>query len=179
MKHRQALIHRVEQSRRSVGLENKARAGFGAGIVVLHGIFQAANGAHDRNGTIFKAKHLVEAAGLVERRHQEKIRSRLDLVRKGLVEIDARRDLLRIARRRGAKKFLVARRARAEHDELNLALHQRGKNIFNQVESFLRREARNHGQERRIALIGKAERAPELFFARVFQFETVLAIMVR
>jgi hypothetical protein len=43
----------------------------------------------------------------------------------------------------------------------------------------LRREARDHGQERCISLIGKAERAPELFFAGAFQFETVLAIVVR
>ena len=59
-------------------------------VVVLDGVDEAAGRPHDRQGAVAQAVHLVEAAGLEARRHQEEVGAGLDAVRAAVVELRAR-----------------------------------------------------------------------------------------
>ena len=90
------------------------------GIVILHGIFQAANGAHDGNRAIFQTEHLIEAARLVERRHQEQIGAGFNLMRQRFVKADAHaRPGPDNAPPRRGKNSSKRRLAAAEQDKLH------------------------------------------------------------
>src|SRR5207248_9128922 len=78
-----------------------------------------------------------------------------------------------------AKKFFIARLAAAEHGDLDAALDQRRKDVFNQIETLLRREARDHGDKRHIVFVGKVQGFSEGFFASAFPGETVFTVVVR
>ena len=68
---REAAIDGREHGRRIVVGENQAGARVVFRIVVLHGVFQAADGADDGNRAVFKTVHLIQTAGFEMRRHQE------------------------------------------------------------------------------------------------------------
>ena len=96
----------------------------------------------------------------------------------GFVKTDAHRHPVRVSRRGGAKKLFILRRAAAEQNDLNIALHQHVENALHQIESLLRCEARDHADNRRITLIWKAEHASELFLAGALSREAVFAVVM-
>src|SRR5206468_12765064 len=104
----------------------------------------AADGAHDRNRTVLETKHLVEATGLVKRRHQKESGARLDLMGEGFIEGDAHAHTVGIPRYGGAKELFEAGSAVAELAGLDMALYQQVEDGFNQIEPLLRGQARDH-----------------------------------
>ena len=69
-------------------VEHEAGAVAGALVVVDHGVGEAAGRAHDRQRPVAQAVHLVQAARLEARRHQEEVAAGLDAVRPRVVEAD-------------------------------------------------------------------------------------------
>ncbi len=74
-------VDRPRQAGGIVVIEHHAGALPGLRIEVLHRVGQPAGAAHDRDGAVAQAVHLVEAAGLVLRGHQEHVAGGLDPVR--------------------------------------------------------------------------------------------------
>src|SRR5919109_1144517 len=138
MKNLQALIDRAKQRSRLVGFKDKARASFGLGVALLHRVFQAADRAHDWNRAVLKAKHLIKSARFEWGGNKKNVGPRLNLVSEGFIETKAQADPVGMSARGSAKELFVARFAGAEQDELDVALHQRCENTFNQIKSFLR-----------------------------------------
>ena len=84
--------------------------------IVLHNrVVQAACCAHDGNCSIAQAVNLIQAAGLVARRHQKHIRAGFDFVRDGIVVSDFHADFRRIFLRQlaGRASHIADRRSRA------------------------------------------------------------------
>ncbi len=85
----QGLADGMEKGLRRVFSEFEAGA-------LIHGIRQAAGGAHDGHGAIAQAVHLVEPARLVTAGHQEHIGAGFDAVRQRIVVTDVHGDFRRV-----------------------------------------------------------------------------------
>src|SRR4051812_23270333 len=90
--------------------ENEAR------FALAHGIGESANRPDYRNRAVAQAVHLIEAAWLELRGHEEGVGSAFDEMRKRLVEADSRGDARRVLRRKIAPHVFISRLARAEDD---------------------------------------------------------------
>src|SRR5438067_7683760 len=80
------LARLVDECLRRVGAELEARALARRGVERLDRVVESARGANDWHCAVAHRVHLVQAARLVERGHQEDVRARLYLVRERLVE---------------------------------------------------------------------------------------------
>ena len=135
-----------------VRVEQEAGALAGRGFHCVHRVGQPAGATHDRHRAVAQAVHLVQAARLVARRHEEHVGAGLDPVRELVVVARCRTrpcagSALQPARTsaRSAPRRCRARRAaspRAQED---------GQHVVQQLEALLRRSAatRCRGRARR------------------------------
>src|SRR5215469_6479696 len=99
----------MQKSSARVLIELKARAGAAFKVELFDGIVQTAGCPHDRHSSIAQAVDLVEAAGLVARRHQEHIRTRFDEVSQPVIVGDDGTDATRkILRKRPEQSLVLA-----------------------------------------------------------------------
>ncbi len=98
-------------------LEHEARAFAGGRIERLHGVGQAAGLAHDGDRAVAQAEHLVQAAGLVARRHEQHVCTGLDQVSQLIIVAAVERRLAREGLVQPAEELLVAPLPGAEYDQ--------------------------------------------------------------
>src|SRR5271156_2055928 len=120
----QGGTQRVQQRPPVIRLELKSSPMMRFRVIVLHRIVQTACGPHHRHRTIAQAVYLVQAARLVSRRHQEDVRSRLNLVRQRVVVADLHAHAPWIFLGHVLEHLFVFRLARAQHHERQILLHQ-------------------------------------------------------
>src|SRR5215470_17776371 len=111
-------------------------------------VIQSADAAHDRRGAIFQAVHLIQSARLISRRHQENVCAGFDLVRERVVisEIDADLGGHRVAH--VLEIAHVTFGARTEQDEIRAGLHEAPDGLRDQIDPFLRSQARDDRDHR-------------------------------
>ncbi len=97
---------------------------------------------------VAQAVHLVQAAWLEPRRHQEQVRTPLNQVRQTLVEPDPRADPLRIACGESQPQVLVSSFSRAQQDKARIEPWQVVRQGGQQIESLLVHHPGNHPHKR-------------------------------
>ena len=150
--HSSAVLDRPGQAGRIVVVEHDAGSQPGLRIEVLHRIGQSAGVAHDGNGAVTQAVHLVEAAGLILRGHQEHVAGGLDPVRVFLAVAIAKRHAGGIVVRQLRQERFIARITTAQHRQAEFPLGQQSRQHFHhQVQSLLRGQATDHADQRQAA----------------------------
>ena len=148
--------------RQLIGVEvGKREAGALAGelIIRLHTVAQAAGLAHDRQCAVAHGDHLRQAAWLEVRRHEQKVAARIHAVRQRLIVANVGAQAALVPPLGAAHEVLVFGVAGAEeHERHVLAVHELVEHALHQVEAFLRRHARDHGDDGRV----RADLKPEL-----------------
>jgi hypothetical protein len=140
-------LQRIGQSRRVHALHDEAGALLRIGRHVGHRIEQPPHGRDDRWRAIGLAVHLVEAAGLEARRHEEDVGAGLDQVGEALVEPQVHGHLLRVLARRVLERLLQPRFALAQHHQLRAGGQQPRQRAEHQVDALLRREPAHHREQ--------------------------------
>ena len=115
---RECGLDRPAQAGGVVVFEDETGAGAGARVPGLHGVGEPAGAVHDGHRAVAQAVELVEAAGLVARRHEEHVGARLDQVGEVVVEAAVETDLAREGALQAAEHVLEPRLAAAEHHQL-------------------------------------------------------------
>ena len=110
-------------------------------VEIPHGVVQSPDGPHHRHGAVTQAVHLVQAAWLEPRRHQEQIRASLDQVRQRLIEADLRGHPIRMPRRQSEPQIFVSPFAVAEQHKRRVEPRQLVGNLGNQIKALSDRPA--------------------------------------
>ena len=137
----QGLTDSMEQGATVIIVELKASPGTVFEVEGVDGVVEATGRANDRNGAVAEAVDLVQAAGLITRRHQKNIGAGLDEVGEAIVIADDRADAAWEILSQGAEHVLVAAVARAKNSQQNVFVQQFANDRRDQVEALLIREA--------------------------------------
>ena len=129
-----------------------------------------------------EAVHLIQAARLEARRHQEHVGAPLDQMRDRLVEPDPDANPIRMQGSEAPPHVLIARLAGAEHDEGGVEPRQLICDSRDEVEALLIDHARNHADERprhRLLADGQAVRGEHGLLGRDLPRQIVWAVRRR
>ena len=108
---------------------------------VLDRVLETARGTDDGNRAVTQAVHLIQAAWLESRRHQEHVAAAFDQMRQPLVEADVDGHAVRVASLEILPEALVSRFPASEHHPRRVVGHQAVRASGNEVEPFLIRQA--------------------------------------
>ena len=107
-------------------------------IICLYRIFKSSGLTNDRNRTITHRHHLAKSAWFKQRRHQESICRRIDLVCTRLWISDISRNFVRILGMKMMKRILVLILTRSQNYKLNIQLcYHIIQYIRNEIKSLL------------------------------------------
>jgi len=134
---------------------------------ILHGIRQPARRADHRHRAVALAVHLVHAARLEPRRHQENVGAGFEQMRERLVEIQRDRDVGLMRGGQRCKLALELRVATPQHHELETARRQRGHDFDQPVDAFLLGQPRHRCEQR---LVDRRQARAQLHRALVVRF---------
>src|SRR5215831_2247995 len=146
-------------------MELKTIPGSRRSIKFLDRVIKATRCPHNRNSSIFETVNLIQAAGLKCRWHQKHIGAGLYLVGKRIVKADVDADSLRICVVQLLYASFVIPVARAENDQIGAGFHNAMRGLKEQVDSFLRCEARNQAKDRPFGFDRKPERIEQVGLA--------------
>ena len=152
-------------------VEHDARALARAGVEVPNRIREPPGAPHDGHRSVTQAVHLVEAAGLVSRGHQEGVAAGLDPVGEFLVLALAKRDAARMGRSQSRKELLALAVAAAQHREGEVSPRYRFRQCLEQqVDPLLPGQAGDDADQRpagtRVEAEALAQRLAHLRLAR-------------
>ena len=111
------------------------------------GIRQAAGFPDDGDGAVLHGVDLVEAAGLVARRHEEHVGPGLHEVGQLVVEGHQHPQFALILGGLGRQPAVIFLLAGAQDDHHEVPCHELGQHLGHQVEALLVRQAGDHGQD--------------------------------
>jgi hypothetical protein len=161
-------------------VEHEARALAGARIERCDGVGEPARIAHDRRRPVALRVHLVQAAGLVQRGHEEEVHAGLDHVRELLVEALPQHGAARELVPELAQEALVARVAVPERDEARIARREHARQgALEQLDALLVREPRDDAERRRVGRVRKADRLEQRLLVLLLAVEAPVGIARR
>src|SRR5688572_8982626 len=137
-----------EERLRRVLDESKPGAPARLRIDITNRVVETSCGPYDRNRSVSQAVHLIQAAWLESRRHQEDIRPALDQMCQLFVEPNACPDHRRVLGGLVAPQIFVPSITSAEHHEAGTELRQLISQRRYQVETFLIDHPRDHADQR-------------------------------
>ena len=142
------------------GIRSKLESvAFIRGIVkLLDCVIKSARCSHHRHGAVTHAVHLVESAGFIQRRHQEKISTGFNLMGQrlaGKAFVDAHAMRRRVVP--ALQEVFVFARARTESDEEGAGVENAARALSNQVVTLLLNQPRNDGDDGSLRLFRQIE----------------------
>src|ERR1039458_4074091 len=159
--------------------EFEPRAVAGRLVIILHRVVEAARGADDGQGAVLEGVNLVESAGLVQRRHEEEIATRLDEMAEFGREPDVRTDATGIRPGQVAKEVFGVHITVAEYDELHdHIVESGGQRLAQETESLLMDKAADHTEQRDVGAFFQVKMILERGHYQTCQRHRVLKIAI-
>ena len=147
---------------------------FGTRSILAHindSVVQSAGFAHDGNGAVLKAVHLIQAARFKLRWHQKEVATGLDSVREPGFELNLYDRLRRKSARQFRERPFKFRIARPKHHELQIGAQHFLKRAQHNIDPFLFHQTADAAEQRNCNIGGQAEFRLQVELVSEFAFE--------
>ena len=134
-------------------------------VIAKHGIAQSAGLAYERHAAVAQRDHLTEAAGFKLRRHQEKVSTSIDMMRKRIVHLEACGHASMILLLSPAEQIDIAAFAHAQHYQLYMFFHDLADHVIDQIQAFLRGETADNTDHHGIGIFFQSQLTLQSAFA--------------
>lgn len=151
------MVDSVHQLPRAITRERESGAGFGELIVRFDGIFQTADFMDDGNCAIAQRDQLCKSTGFESGGDQQRIDTRIDLMRQRIRIIDLRRHTPRILALVISEHVLVMVVPGTQHDKIDTFLAELIHDLVDEVQTFLVGQPRYDSQGEGITILFQAK----------------------